>query len=855
MISYSNVSEDSENGMPVMIMKNNRKEMRKTHVQSGADSPVRKYLPPFLNTVQSILFFGILMTALLNQFPAPGISVAEAKQNPITQPEGIKEEQIPVNRDLAELSLKINQLSLNKVTMLKELRRLSRLQSLAAPLEKYSQTRTRFEETLQNLKADPDGSRRQLTQLQINVKNTTPRVNQTSRRIAARIIGFDKWIDYWAAEKDDFQEWAKGLGSSIDLSSVQQQLQQLESVVQEAQSELDFYLQPVLEIQQTAGELQISLHRLDLGIDTFLESRFQLGQGKTLLFSPAFFKQFNADLWYRTIENGAFALRPDFSRLKPYRIHIIVVVVLSLVLVSGIKRVRPIINQSSKWRYLSKYPYSSVGFMSSLALILLCSDVGNFWQSLFRASVLIYLWRLSRVIVEVDKRRIIIKSLIGVLLFYGLARLMELPSALERLLVVVGSVVLIAMTVYANRLGGVAGKRSIWLTWLSWGLVISLIVVIIAELMGKSDLSYYIFSSSLQTLLALLMVRVLLKFVSDLLEIFFHSSRIPYFKNNATQIHNMYHPLLVVAATLSLVVQVLILWGIYPSVTVALESLGIFGFTMGSVRLSTGLCIGAVLFLYLAFCFSKIIEITLLDTILPRRKIQRGVQLSITRLSTYTILLIGFLGALRILGFNMTNLTILGGAVGVGIGFGLQAIFNNFASGLILLFERPIKIGDIIMVGTEYGEVKKLGLRATVVETFDNSEIVVPNSALITSNVTNWTLGRRQVRVKVPIGVAYGSDIDRVLEIITTCALEHPRVLSNPKPSTLFIAHGPSSLDFELRAFVPDIDDRMKTLSELNKDINTALDEAGITIPFPQNDLHLKTISQEVQEVMVNGNV
>ena len=149
------------------------------------------------------------------------------------------------------------------------------------------------------------------------------------------------------------------------------------------------------------------------------------------------------------------------------------------------------------------------------------------------------------------------------------------------------------------------------------------------------------------------------------------------------------------------------------------------------------------------------------------------------------------------------------------------------------------------MVGTEYGEVKKLGLRATVVETFDNSEIVV----------TNWTLGRRQVRVIVPIGVAYGSDIDRVLEIITTCTLEHPRVLSNPKPSTLFIAHGPSSLDFELRAFVPDIDDRMKTLSELNKDINTALDEAGITIPFPQNDLHLKTISQEVQEVMVNGNV
>jgi potassium efflux system protein len=142
-----------------------------------------------------------------------------------------------------------------------------------------------------------------------------------------------------------------------------------------------------------------------------------------------------------------------------------------------------------------------------------------------------------------------------------------------------------------------------------------------------------------------------------------------------------------------------------------------------------------------------------------------------------------------------------------------------------------------------------------VVETYDHSEIVVPNSALVTSNVTNWTLGRRQVRVKVPIGVAYGSDIDLVLEIIKNCAVDHPRVLSTPMPSVLFIAHGASSLDFELRAFVPDIDDRMGTLSELNHAINTALDEAEIAIPFPQNDLHLKTVSPEVQEVMSNKQV
>lgn len=795
------------------------------------------------------------MTMFFHQFSAPRICAAEAKQNQIVQPEGTKEEQKTENRDLAQLSLIINELSLNKLTMLRELRKLSRLQTISVRLENYSRTGTRFEETLQNIGADPEGSRRQLTQLQIQLNNTTLRVNQISRRIAGRISGFDKWFDYWTAEKDDYQQWEKGLGSSVDLSSVQYQLQQLLSVLQEAQSELDSYLQPVLEMQHATGELQISLHRLHLRIDTLFESTFQLGQGRALLFSPAFFKQFDRNLWYRTIDNGALALRPNLAYLKPYTIHLAIVAVLSLVLISGIKRVRPVITQSSKWRYLNKHPYSSVGILSAMTLVLLCSDAGNFWQAFFRAFFLIFLWRLSRVIIEGNKNKIIIKSLIGILLFYGIARLMEVPYALERLLVVVGSSALIVITIYANRFGGLAGKRSMWLRWLSWGLVTTLIVVIIAEVLGKSDLSYFIFASSLQTLLALLAVRVLYKCVSDLLDIFFQSSRVEYIRNNATQFHTMYHPLLVVTAVASLVLQVLIVWQVYSTDTIALQSFSKIGFNIGAVRFSVGLCLGALLFLYLAFCFSKIIEITLLETILPRRNIHRGVQLSITRLSTYTILLIGFLGALQILGFDMTNLTILGGAVGIGIGFGLQAIFNNFASGLILLFERPIKVGDVIMVDAKYGEVKKLGLRATIIETLDNSEIVVPNSALVTSNVTNWTLGRRQVRIKVHIGVAYGSDIDRVLEIINTCALEHPGVLSTPKPSALFIAHGASSLDFELRAFIPDVDLRMRTLSELNKDINSALDEAGISIPFPQNDLHLKTISPEVRDVMLNKQI
>jgi len=164
----------------------------------------------------------------------------------------------------------------------------------------------------------------------------------------------------------------------------------------------------------------------------------------------------------------------------------------------------------------------------------------------------------------------------------------------------------------------------------------------------------------------------------------------------------------------------------------------------------------------------------------------------------YSILIVGFVVLLNLLGFELTKLTIIGGALGVGIGFGLQAIVNNFASGLILLFERPIKVGDTVQIGNDLGEVKKLGLRATVVSTFDNAEIVIPNSNLITAPVTNWTLSGRKARLKVPVGVAYGTDIQKVLEILMHCAHENTQVITQPQPNALFLAFGASSLDIEL---------------------------------------------------------
>ncbi len=284
-----------------------------------------------------------------------------------------------------------------------------------------------------------------------------------------------------------------------------------------------------------------------------------------------------------------------------------------------------------------------------------------------------------------------------------------------------------------------------------------------------------------------------------------------------------------------------IVW-LYPTLNASFSAITSLQFSFFSVSITPGSILTVVFIIYAALLLSRGIRAFLMQEVLPRYKVEQGAQISITRLVHYAILFTGFLILLSALGFGLNQITILGGALGVGIGFGLQAIVNNFVSGLILLFERPIKVGDMIEVGTDVGEVKELGLRATIVQTFDNAEIVIPNSQLITGSVINWTLAEKKIRVRVPVGVAYGSDITAVLGILLACADDNAHVLSTPKPAALFLAFGASSLDFELRVWISDFNDKLTVRSELNQDIEYEFSLAGIEIPFPQSDLHLRSV-------------
>ncbi len=249
--------------------------------------------------------------------------------------------------------------------------------------------------------------------------------------------------------------------------------------------------------------------------------------------------------------------------------------------------------------------------------------------------------------------------------------------------------------------------------------------------------------------------------------------------------------------------------------------------------------------LWVSWIIARFVSFVLKEEILPRLHMQQGVPFALTTFTRYAIIAIGFVAAVSVLGVPLDRVTIVLSALGVGIGFGLQNLVNNFVSGFVLLTERPIRLRDKVEIDDILGNVSSIGIRASTIRTFDGAEVIVPNGDLISGRVVNWTLAARQQRVTIPLGVAYGTDPNQVLGILRKVADANEKVFKSPAPLALFRGFGESSLDFELRIFM-DPSDVLDVPSAVHVAISEALKEAGIVIPFPQRDLHVRGLPERI---------
>jgi small-conductance mechanosensitive channel len=571
------------------------------------------------------------------------------------------------------------------------------------------------------------------------------------------------------------------------------------------------------------------------------------------MFSSGYFSQFSSELSYAAQKSLNEISWPGSRFFARQGWIVLLQAFLTLFVCTAVFRNRRVLNESERWRFLAARPLSAGIFLGAITTVWFYyfggAGASAIWILLINTVAGLSFARLSGALVEASWKRKFVYVLIFALIITDLLTVLDFPLPLFRLYTVLAALVILLL---CARWAGesIRQKESGFYTWsLRLGALI-FVAVIIAELWGKAALAQDLFRSLIDSIATVLVFMLFLYMIHGFLEWGFRSSalrRITVLHKDPDAIIRRVARLIDIAICgLVLLPSILMIWGFYNSLEAATKGLLALGFNLGPHRISVGLVITSAGILYGAFLASWIIQKVLIDEVLARRRVETGVRVSIAKLVHYVLIFVGFVLALLALGFEFTKLTIMLSALGVGIGFGLQGVVNNFVSGLILLFERPVRVGDTIELEGRWAEIKKIGLRATTVQTLDQADVIIPNADLIANQVTNWTLSNRRVRLTIPVGVAYGSDVPLVMEILMECANENSMVAKTFTPQVLFLSFGESSLDFELRVWVLDADHRLKAKSELHQAIDRRFREANIEIAFPQRDLHLRGLDESV---------
>jgi small-conductance mechanosensitive channel len=706
---------------------------------------------------------------------------------------------------------------------------------------------------LQKLKDTKDYKYKKLVTLSGEITREHKLFDGISRPLSKSIRKVGAWRKEWLAEKKRWNEWQSFMTQEGIFDQLKGAFETANETIETALKLLVPQLESMLAIQTKAGNIQTQIYILDGEIDRLISTgrRSDL-TGKYLpLFSFEYFSQYKGEMLYQMLRGLDEVTLPDRHSLARSGWIVFLQFFFSLVAIIAVYRNQQVLKDHKRWQFLLARPYSTGLFVGAMATMGFYDYIGVtlFWKQTVHAICMISLARMVGGTGQTHEKLRLFYGLIVVLLITRILDLISLPLPLFRLYIVLTAVLGI---VFCSRWTERSRRRneSGLYTRLFRLLSLFLVVIIIAELFGKHGLAYYLLISSFITIFLVVAFLFFGLIIRGVFEWLFSTSLL----RRAAMLHKDANTMVrqakvfvdIVVWGLLLLPALLLTWRVYDSFGEAYQGLMAFGFKLGSQKISIGLVITAVGILYATFVASWTFQKVLIDQVLARRNVEMGVRHAMARLAHYVIVFLGFLFVLSALGLEVTKLTIMLSALSVGIGFGLQGIANNFVSGIILLFERPVRVGDLVQMGDRWATIKRIGLRSTTVITVEDSELIVPNANLVNDEVTNWTRSNRRARFEILVGVAYGSDIPLVLKTLMACAKEHPKVAKTHEPQVLFQGFGNSSLDFALRAWVYDIDYRLSTMSELRQEIDRRFREAKIVIPFPQRDLHVCSVDESI---------
>lgn len=782
--------------------------------------------------VRCLLVFWLLLSLV-----AP-LQAEEEPPKPVTSYPGLAEV-APGQLELAE--------SANLLTA-----RLLQLKDLEAFDEALAAVSLRQEELLRRIGGlgemsgwSPD----RLVEVKGALSEQAANLKKLQEQLSLRVAELDRLRADWADRRDYWQGWELSLSAS-GTPIPQEIFTDAQRTIQGASLAISEAAPPLVERQQKVTALQEKTSGIAGQVDLTLDL---LRQGTFRKTAPSFanrtyYQQFNPRLW-QTVRDGVASVQPvDVEFLRNQGWIALLQLLLALAVAVLIRGYRLQGEENPEWQFMLWHPYAAGLFVAVSSLSVLYVGPPALWR--------LGLWFVaagsSAVLISGllnNPRKIFMVCLLGSLFILSLTlQVISLPQPLYRLYlacVCLFSVPVLLLLARINRRNH-QGKITGYGLSLRLGAVV-LGAALVAQVAGYAMLASRLVESSVQTVFLGLFAAMAVRLGQGGIAFVFNLGAVRrqrFFHTFGDELIRRLKGLFQFLVVLYALVFLLEVWGVYDTLGQAWSAILAFQFTIGEVTVTMEMLVLAGVVLYGSIILSWVLRGLLESEVFPRRGVERGVGDSIKKLLHYSLIFIGFLLAIGAAGVELKHFAVLAGAFGIGIGFGLQNIVNNFVSGLILLFERPVKVGDVVVMSGQWAHVRKIGLRSTVVETFDRAEIIVPNSQLISEQVTNWTLSSNMARLVVPVGVAYGSDVATVLRILMEVAEANPMVLSHPAPSPVFTGFGESSLDFELRVWLDNPNNLIAARSELGMEIDRLFREARVEIPFPQRDLHLRSVDQ-----------
>ena len=678
-------------------------------------------------------------------------------------------------------------------------------------------------------------------------------VSHHTRYITEKLVKIEGLKQTWSAKESNWQNQQSA--KETDLSdALRNVFKEALLVTGTARKSLEGIEGPLVAFQQQVIELQrqsqqhleeIDKLMAEMRKDLFIKSR-------PAMFTPTFILQFDRTLWQDFWLGIASFETPDRKFFQTSGWIFFLQLILAGISFYFLRTWKNRNLEAFKLGFIVNRYWSAALFIGILLPLPLFDTVPKLLKLFYAGVLTVTASRVVGGVIDLPWRRRLLYIIVALYLTIQFFTFIALPAPALRLFIAFVGLSGAMLCSWRARVNEAEGRSFTFIAGVKLGGA-SLALVFLAQVAGYVAFSNHLLDVTIKTVFLGVIAWMIDLILRGLIDFVFDNSFVRRY-----ELINRHYRLFIKRSTMvadTVVVFVafaamISVWGFFDSTLLSVERILAFGFSLQSYRVSLGMLVWAVILVYTSLAVSWLIQTVLDEEVYPRRKVERGVGISINRLINYAFVIVGAVFGLSAIGIELQNLTVVVGALGIGIGFGLQNIVNNFASGLILLFERSIKVGDIVQIRGDWGTIKNLGLRATVVETFDRSEMIVPNSDLVSSTVTNWTLSDRQTRLIVKIGVAYGSDIQRVTRILLGIAQENPFVMKFPEPAVFFMNFGSSSLDFELRVWVADIDIRLKTMNQINYEIERLFRENAIEIPFPQQDLHIKSVDDSVKNML-----